>query len=45
MSSDGQQIIGGTRQITGGSGMSMVKKVIREALEDLGEEIPAGLQS
>ena len=40
MSSDGRQIVGGTRQITGGRMLDHVKQVIREALEDLGEEIP-----
>ncbi len=44
MSSDGRQIVAGTRQITGGKDLPAVKQVLREALEDLGEEIPEALK-
>jgi hypothetical protein len=41
--SDGRQIAG-TRQITGGKDLPAVKKVLREALEDLGEDVPEVLK-
>ena len=40
MSSDGKRILSGTRQITGGHALLEVNQVLKEALEDLGEEIP-----
>jgi len=43
VSSDGKQVLSGTRQITGGHALLEVKRVLREALEDLGEEVPQSL--
>jgi hypothetical protein len=43
VSPDGRQIITGTRQLTGGQQLAHVKEVLREALEDLGEDLPASL--
>jgi hypothetical protein len=34
----------GTRQITGGKDLPAVKEVLREALENLGEDIPEVLR-
>jgi hypothetical protein len=35
--------LAGTKQITGGHGLKDVERCIREALEELGEEIPREL--
>ena len=45
VSPDGHQIITGTGQLTGGHKLQEVKQVLREALEDLGEDVPRSLLS
>lgn len=40
---EGTQVVSGTRQITGRGQLGEVKQVMREALEDLGLEVPSYL--
>ena len=38
--SEGKQVVSGTRQITSRKSLNQVKQVMREALEDLGINVP-----
>lgn len=41
---EGKEVINGTRQITSHRYLDQVKQVMREALEDLGEDVPSWFQ-